>query len=146
MSQAYQRFTARGPVLRAAGIGRMTCSGVRGARDLDVEDAPGLGHPLVPFFSPVPVRLAKVRTRCTGALAAAAPRLRAHRHALAVRRDHQRRQVLPLLPGPRAAAGARARSWQNRSAPAAAAPVICSSCRLPILTPVAASTNSRACS
>ncbi len=57
MSQAYQRFTARGAFLLLPGSGRMTCSGCAPAPvDGDVEDAPGLGHPLVPLFSPVPRR------------------------------------------------------------------------------------------
>ena len=96
-----------------AGSGRMTCSGVRGraVRDGDVEDGPGLGHPLAALLLPGPGPLVEGPHPLVRGPGPAAARLRAHRHALAVRRDRQRRQALLLLPGRRAAAWSRRRSW-----------------------------------
>ena len=149
MSQAYQRFTDRGAFLAPPGSGRMTCSGVRGRSGGRTSNTqPVSAIRLWPFFSPVPVRLAKVRTRGTGV----GPR----------RRRASGRMATPLpsaeiasggspVPGSCPAPGRaisspdRSASWQNRSASAAAPAVICSSCRLPMLTPVTASTNSPAC-
>jgi hypothetical protein len=113
----------------------------------DVEDAAGLGHPLAALLLPGPGPLLERAHPLLRGFGTAAPRLRAHRHALAIGGDHQRRQDRLLLPVliPGAPWLTRIRSWQNRSASAAAATVICSSCRLPTLTPVAASTNSCAC-
>src|SRR3984957_8118981 len=88
MSQAYQRFTARGAAGRARGGGWG-----------GVEDAAVLGHPLMSFLPAAPPVLEGLCPRVRG-LGAAAAGLGPHRHALAVRRDRQRRQVLPGLPGP----------------------------------------------
>ncbi len=129
------------------GSGRMTCSGVRAGPSgtATSKTAPVSAIRLQPFFSPVPARFSKVRTRCSGAL---------------VRRRRASGSIATPLPSAESASGGRpgpgppaagtaaawSRSWQNRSASAAAATTICSSCRLPTLTPVAASTNSCPCS
>ena len=71
MSQAYQRFSARGGFfLPLPGSGRMTCSGVRAGPSgtATSKTAPVSAIRLQPFFSPVPARFSKVRTRCSGAL------------------------------------------------------------------------------
>jgi hypothetical protein len=70
ISQAYQRFSARGRSVARPGPGPMTCSGVRGCSGgMTSKTQPVSAIRLWPFFSPVPVRLPKVRTRCSGALA-----------------------------------------------------------------------------
>ena len=71
MSQVYQRFSARGGFVPAVpGSGRMTCSGVRAGPSgtATSKTAPVSAIRLQPFFSPVPARFSKVRTRCSGAL------------------------------------------------------------------------------
>ena len=70
MSQAYQRFSARGLSWAVPGSGRMTCSGVRGCSGTATSKTqPVSAIRLQPFFSPVPARFSKVRTFCSGALA-----------------------------------------------------------------------------
>ena len=70
MSQAYQRFSARGFFPPVPPSGRMTCSGVRAGPSgtATSKTAPVSAIRLQPFFSPVPARFSKVRTFCSGAL------------------------------------------------------------------------------
>src|ERR1700749_1517459 len=103
MSQAYQRFCARGGFFSPVPPpGRMTCSGVRAAPAGTVtsKTAPVSAIRLEPFFSPVPAPLLESLDPLLRGLGAAAARLREHRHALAVRRDRQRRPGLLPLPLP----------------------------------------------
>ncbi len=100
MSQAYQRFTARGRAgLLAPGSGRMTCSGVRRPRPSGTATSktqPVSAIRLQPFFSPVPARLSKVRTRCSGAL---------------VRRRRASGSIATPLPSAEIASGGRRSCW-----------------------------------
>ena len=141
----YQRFTARGAVLllrdRVHECRECARAGPGPARRTRSRSRPSAcGR-----FSPGPAPVLEGPGTLAGSLGGAAPRLGAHRHPLAVRRDRQRRQAL-LLTVPDPGGG----SWPGTGL---AEPlrvsrrraVICSSCRLPMLTPVAASTNSRAC-
>jgi hypothetical protein len=66
----------------------------RAVRDGDVEDGPGLGHPLAAFLLPGPGPLLERADPLVRGLGPAAARLREHRHALAIRRQRQRRQAL----------------------------------------------------
>ena len=70
ISQVYQRFTARGPRAGSPGARAMTSSGVRGGPSggRTSKTHPVSAIRLQPFFSPVPARFAKVRTRSPGAL------------------------------------------------------------------------------
>ena len=110
MSQAYQRFTARGAFLPAPGSGRMTCSGVRGPSGTSgtatSKTQPVSAIRLQPFFSPVPARLSKVRTFWSGAF---------------VRRRRASGSIATPLPSAEIASGGRRSCW---SCPAPARPAL----------------------
>ena len=127
----------------------MTCSGVRAGPSgtATSKTAPVSAIRLQPFFSPVRPASRRSAPAAVRAPGPAAARVGEHRHALTVRRERQRRQARPRPPGRRDGGGlVPAPVLAEPLASAAAAATICSSCRLPTLTPVAASTNSCPCS
>ena len=108
MSQAYQRFSARGacPAWPAGIRAHDLLRGPgRAVRDGDVEDAPVSAIRLQPFFSPVPARLSKVRTFCSGAL---------------LRRRRASGSIATPLPSAEIASGGRPCSCSPAPAPAPA--------------------------
>ena len=149
MPQVYHLFTARGVRGGVPGWRPMTSRGVRGSPSggRESKTAPVSAIRFFACFSPLPSRFSPFPVPFRGlAGRVLAQRVRPHRDALGVRGHPQHGE--PFLPG-RAGDDGRVRHRPfpaaNASASAAARARISSSCRFPMLAPVAASTRSCPC-
>ena len=142
MSVVYQRFTARGAFLPLPGSGCMTCPGVRAG---PAGTWTSKTQPVRPSACGRPFPRCRAGARSSGPACRAPwrcpPGLGTHRHALAVAESASAAGPPSARPGPLLPVPGLPDPGRPVSATGSPG-VIYSTCRLPMLTPVAASTSS----